>query len=47
MRGSYDELAQLLDDAGDFQMASDRVRRLMFLEKLLFEIDDAIVALEE
>jgi molecular chaperone HscB len=47
MRVSYDELAQLLDDAGDFQMASDRVRRLMFLEKLQFEIDDAIVALEE
>ncbi|MCP5268664.1 MAG: Fe-S protein assembly co-chaperone HscB [Zoogloeaceae bacterium] len=47
MRASYDELAILLDDSTDFAVASDRVRRLMFLEKLLFEIDDAIVALEE
>lgn len=47
MRGAYDELAALLDDTADFETAADRVRRLMFLEKLLHEIDDAIVALEE
>ena len=27
--------------------ATDRVRRLMFLEKLLFDIDDAIAVLED
>jgi molecular chaperone HscB len=43
----YDELAQLLDDAGDHTQATDRVRRLMFLEKLLYEIDDALASLEE
>lgn len=43
----YDELAVLLDDRRDDAQAADRVRRLMFLEKLLFEIDDAIAALEE
>jgi molecular chaperone HscB len=43
----YDELAQLLDDAGDHPQATDRVRRLMFLEKLLYEIDDALASLEE
>jgi molecular chaperone HscB len=42
----YDELAVLLDDDNDAAQAADRVRRLMFLEKLLFEIDDAIAALE-
>jgi molecular chaperone HscB len=47
MRAAYVELAALLDDAHDAEAAADRVRRLMFLEKLLFEIDDAIVALEE
>lgn len=43
----YDELGQLLDDAGDHTQATDRVRRLMFLEKLLYEIDDALASLEE
>ena len=47
MVASYEELAALLDDTQDYDTAADRVRRLMFLEKLLFEIDDAIVALEE
>lgn len=47
MTASYDELAKLLDDAGDPETASDRVRRLMFLDKLLSEIDDAIAAVEE
>ena len=43
----YDELAALLDDRRDWIQAADRVRRLMFLEKLLYEIDDAIAALDE
>jgi len=43
----YLELGDLLDDAGDFSDATDRVRRLMFLEKLLSEIDDALASLEE
>lgn len=47
MSERYDEIGALLDDAGDLEQAADRVRRLMFLEKLLFEIDDAIAALEE
>jgi molecular chaperone HscB len=42
----YVELGDLLDD-GDFSGAIDRVRRLMFLEKLLYEIDDALASLEE
>ncbi|MGB8239632.1 MAG: Fe-S protein assembly co-chaperone HscB [Azonexus sp.] len=42
----YVELGDLLD-AGDFSGAIDRVRRLMFLEKLLYEIDDALASLEE
>lgn len=43
----YEELAQLLDDVNDYAVATDRVRRLMFLEKLLYEIDDALASLEE
>lgn len=47
INGSYAELGELLDDAGDYTQATDRVRRLMFLEKLLHEIDDALASLEE
>ena len=43
----YEELGDLLDSAADFSSATDRVRRLMFLEKLLYEIDDALASLEE
>ncbi|WP_291993119.1 Fe-S protein assembly co-chaperone HscB [Candidatus Accumulibacter sp. ACC003] len=43
----YDELAVLLDDRRDLEQAADRLRRLMFIEKLLIEIDDAMVACEE
>lgn len=43
----YEELGELLDGAGDYATATDRVRRLMFLEKLLHEIDDALASLEE
>jgi len=47
IRNRYDELAQLLDEVVDHVQAVDRVRRLMFLEKLLYEIDDVLVSLEE
>ena len=43
----YQELGELFDGKGDYAQASDRVRRLMFLEKLLHEIDDALASLEE
>lgn len=45
--GRYDEMERLLDEAGDIETASDRVRRLMFLDKLLHEIDDALASLDE
>jgi molecular chaperone HscB len=47
IKGRYEELAQLLDDTIDYAQATDRVRRLMFLEKLLYEIDDALASLED
>ena len=43
----YEDVAVLLDDQHDLREAADRVRRLMFLEKLLLDIDDAIAACEE
>jgi molecular chaperone HscB len=43
----YAEIGELLDDVQDYTQATDRVRRLMFLEKLLYEIDDALASLEE
>src|SRR5574343_2030981 len=45
LRTRYTELGELLDDRQDAAQATDRVRRLMFLEKLLREIDDAIASL--
>jgi molecular chaperone HscB len=47
MNQDYERLAELLDDERDPAAASERVSRLMFLEKLLFEIDEAMAALEE
>jgi len=46
MKRRYEQLAGLFDDQHDYSQAADRVRRLMFLEKLLFEIDDAMAALD-
>ena len=46
MNDRYEQLAELIDDRHDYAQAADRVRRLMFLEKLLFDIDDAMAALE-
>ncbi len=42
----YEQLAEVLDEQRDFAVGADRVRRLMFLEKLLVDIDDAMAALE-
>ena len=42
----YAELAALLDGQQDYAQATDRVRRLMFMEKLLHEIDDALASLD-
>ncbi|MDD2884986.1 MAG: Fe-S protein assembly co-chaperone HscB [Dechloromonas sp.] len=43
----FAEVGELLDLQQDYSQATDRVRRLMFLEKLLSEIDDALASLEE
>ncbi len=47
MAAHFDELAILLDEKQDYAAATDQVRRLMFLDKLLYEIDDALASLEE
>ena len=46
MKRSYEQLAGLLDDQADYALAGDRIRRLMFLDRLLSEIDSAMAALE-
>lgn len=46
MNSRFEQLAEMLDDQHDYPSAADRVRRLMFLEKLLFDIDEAMAALE-
>jgi molecular chaperone HscB len=43
----FEEIGALLDDARDPVRAGELVRRLMFLEKLLHEIDDALASLED
>jgi molecular chaperone HscB len=44
IRAEYERLAELIDVAGDFTAAANLVRQLMFQEKLLNEIDDALEA---
>ena len=46
IRQGYEQLGELLDAEQAFGPAADSVRRLMFLEKLLTEIDEALAALE-
>ena len=46
MNAGYEELAALLDESRA-PAAAERVRRQMFLQKLLAEIDDGLAALEE
>lgn len=43
----YGELAALIDDVADWPKAAEAVRRLMFMERLLTEIEDALAALED
>ena len=45
-KARYAKLAGMLDDQADVKAAADEVRCLMFLEKLLAEIDDGMAALE-
>ena len=45
--GRYEQIAVWLDEDADYLAAADGVRRQMFLEKLLLEIEDALAALEE
>ena len=42
VRNAYVQLEILLDEQHDYPQAADQIRRLMFLEKLLSEIDDAL-----
>lgn len=46
MREHYAELQQQIDVAKDYESAAQTVRRLMFLERLRSEIDDAIADIE-
>ncbi|MPN47782.1 Co-chaperone protein HscB [bioreactor metagenome] len=43
----YDELGALIDQQSAYIEAADKVRELMFLEKLLTEVDDALADLED
>lgn len=47
IQSSYDSLEKDLDVMGKTQQAAETVRRLMFLEKLHLEIDNAIYDLED
>jgi len=42
----YEQLAEALDDRQDYAFATERVCRLMFLEKLIAEIDNALTELD-
>lgn len=44
IKQEYERLAELIDVAGDYAAAADLARQLMFQEKLLNEIDDALEA---
>lgn len=46
MAGQYAELERVLDHAPDMARAAEVVRQLMFQEKLLHEIDEALAAVE-
>ena len=46
MNTQFRTLQQLLDESHDYEAATDLVRRLMFQEKLLQEIHDALEAIE-
>ncbi|MFT3737079.1 MAG: Fe-S protein assembly co-chaperone HscB [Rhodocyclaceae bacterium] len=41
-----EDMAQALDESGDLKAAAELVRRLMFMEKLRSEIDDALAQID-
>lgn len=45
-RVMLDDVRSAIDDEQDFQAAAELVRRLMFMEKLRQEIDDALIQLD-
>lgn len=45
-RVMLEDMARALDEANDLAQAAELVRRLMFMEKLRHEIEDALAALE-
>jgi len=47
LESRQEKIATLLDEQHDLEQAADHVRRLMFEERLLSEIDEAIAACEE
>lgn len=47
IRQRYTQMGDLLDTQQDYAAAAELARRLMFLEKLVHEIDDALTALDE
>jgi molecular chaperone HscB len=46
MAAQYADLTRVIDDAKDYPAAAQTVRQLMFKEKLLHEIDEALAAAE-
>ena len=46
MNERYDQLADSIDDQADYDHTADRLRRLMFLDRLLQEIDEGLAALD-
>jgi molecular chaperone HscB len=46
MTGQYRQLGDLFDDRRDHAAAAELVRKLMFQEKLLDEVDDALAVLD-
>jgi molecular chaperone HscB len=47
MRQHYERLAVLIDDTHEFEAAAGETRRLMFMEKLRMDINDALAFLED
>lgn len=47
IRDAYDALGAALDGAADLNVAAETIRRLMFLEKLVDEIDNTLFDLDD
>jgi molecular chaperone HscB len=46
MQGQHEALAEALDQRNDYARSAEIVRQLMFQEKLLHEIDEALEIIE-